>query len=196
MCGRFSLAIDIEEFLESLGFGVIPQLKHPREYNIAPSQPVLALIADPMPRIDILQWGFIPTWAKPDLDIKPVINARGETISEKPFFRGAFKSARCAVIADGYYEWQKNANEKIPYRITMKDGEPFAIASLWSSPKMIDGSSAHTCALVTTDSNNYLQQIHNRMPVILSPEDINVWLDPKENENELKTIINVIQMNL
>lgn len=71
----------------------------------------------------------------------------------------------------------------------MKDGEPFAIASLWSSPKMIDGSSAHTCALVTTDSNNYLQQIHNRMPVILSPEDINVWLDPKATERELKTII-------
>ena len=190
MCGRYTLASDLEEFLKELGLDFPPEVAHPRRYNIAPSQPILGIVADPHPRIEIMEWGFIPGWAKPERGMKPVINARVESIQEgKPYFRGAFRSARCAVIADGFYEWKKIGKEKFPYRITLRDGRPFAMAGVWSHYNGGDGSEHATCAIITTRPNELMKGIHDRMPAIIAPSDIPHWLDPKARENDLFSLL-------
>lgn len=189
MCGRFSLTVDIDKFIKSLGYSIIPELSSPREYNISPSMPVLGLVADPNIRVEIMQWGFVPSWAKPEQDFKPMINARGETLAEKPFFRTAFKSSRCIILSNGYYEWQNTSSGKIPFRITTNNDSIFAMAGLWASPKMLDGTENICCTIITTEANNSLKHIHNRMPVILEDNDISHWLDPRANEKELLSLI-------
>jgi putative SOS response-associated peptidase YedK len=190
MCGRYTLATDLEEFLSELGLDFPPEVAHPRRYNISPSQPVLGIVADPHPRIEIMEWGFIPGWAKPDRPMKPVINARVESIEEKkPYFRGAFHSARCAVIADGFYEWMKRGKEKHPYRIMLKDQRPFAMAGLWSYLNIGDGTERATCAIITTRPNELMQGIHDRMPAIIDTADIPHWLDPKTRERDLFSLL-------
>lgn len=190
MCGRFTLASDIDEFLERFGISIPLDLAHPRQYNIAPSQPLLALVADPSPRYEIMEWGFVPGWAKPESDAKAVINARVESLHEgKPYFKGAFKSARCAIVADGFYEWKKMgrgaAGGKQPYRIGLNDGALFAMAGLWSSPRTADGGERATCAIITVEPNELMADIHNRMPAILDPTDLDIWLDPKAAPRDL-----------
>ncbi len=185
MCGRYSLTQDIAEFLHALGLSVPPELAHPRQYNIAPSQPVLGVVADPTPRLMVMEWGFVPSWAKPENDTKAVINARGETVAEKPFFRGAFRSSRCALLADGFYEWKRMGTQKQPYRITLSGGNIFAMAGLWSSRMTPDGSEQITCAVVTTGPNQLMRPIHDRMPVILNSADLSLWLDPKARQQDL-----------
>jgi putative SOS response-associated peptidase YedK len=190
MCGRYTLATDLEEFLTELGLDFPPEVAHPRRYNIAPSQPILGIVADPHPRIEIMEWGFIPSWAKPEQGMKPVINARVESIEEKkPYFRGAFHSARCAVIADGFYEWAKRGKEKQPYRIMLKNESPFAMAGLWSHFNAGDGSERATCAIITTRPNELMGGIHDRMPAILGTADIPHWLDPKTRERDLFSLL-------
>ena len=189
MCGRFSLTQDIAEFLRELGLSVPPELAHPRQYNIAPSQPVLGVVADPVPRLMVMEWGFLPAWAKPESDTKPVINARGETVAEKPFFRGAFRSARCALLADGFYEWKRTGTQKQPYRITLQGGNIFAMAGLWSARMVSDGSEQITCAVVTTGPNELMRPIHDRMPVILDGEAVRVWMDPGSSPEALADVM-------
>jgi putative SOS response-associated peptidase YedK len=184
MCGRFTLASDIDKFLEQIGLAIPEQLAHPRRYNIAPSQPVLGIVADPHPRVEVMEWGYLPIWAKPDT--KQVINARIESIAEgKPYYRGAFKSARCAILADGFYEWKKDDGGKRPYRIGLRDGGVFTMAGLWSRVHTGDGSERATCAIVTIPPNELMKGIHDRMPAILQPEDLTIWLDPKARERDL-----------
>lgn len=185
MCGRYTLATDLTDFLATLGLEAPAELLHPRQYNIAPTQPVVALVADPRPRIEIMEWGFVPSWAKPTADVRSVINARAETISEKPFFRGAFRSSRCALLADGFYEWKREGKEKHPYRIRLADGGLFAMAGLWSIRHTGDGSEHATCAIITTTPNDLMRPIHDRMPAILEPQDLSVWLDPKARQADL-----------
>lgn len=158
-------------------------------YNIAPSHPILGLVADPRMRIDIMEWGFVPMWAKESADLKAVINARGETITEKPYFRGAFRSNRCAILADGFYEWRRLGKEKQPFRITLKDGGLFAMAGLRSERILSDGSDRITCAIITTGPNELMEGIHNRMPMMLDPEQVKLWLDPKATQRELAPLI-------
>lgn len=190
MCGRYTLASDIGEFLELWGIHIPPELAHPRRYNVAPSQPVLAIMADPRPRVDIMEWGFVPTWARPDSGMKAVINARVESLAEKkPYFRGAFKSARCAILADGFYEWKKVPGGKQPYRIGRSDGGLFAMAGLWSHAAIRGGGEQLTCAIVTVEPNSLMRDIHNRMPAILRPNDVEIWLDPKSAERDLFTTL-------
>ncbi|MCB0714326.1 MAG: SOS response-associated peptidase [Ignavibacteriae bacterium] len=177
MCGRFSLASDLQEFLEQFKLELPEELLHPRLYNIAPSQPVVGLVADPEPRIEVMEWGFVPSWAKDDGKFKPVINARGESVAEKPYFRGAFRNSRCAILADGFYEWKREGNEKRPHWITLEDGEIFAMAGVQSHRHSPDGSEHVTCAIITTTPNELMKDIHNRMPVILPTEEIGIWLD-------------------
>ena len=149
---------------------------HPR-YNAAPSQE-LPVILHPAPdRIVAGKWGFRPHWAKTKPEIKPQMNARSETAAEKPMFRGAFKTHRCLVIADGFYEWQRTGGPKVPYRITLTDGQPFAMAGLWSEMATPDGDSLITFAVLTTDANERMAEIHTRMPVILALADQEKWLD-------------------
>ena len=189
MCGRYTLATDIESYLRQLELEVPEELRHPRRYNIAPSQPILGVVADPSPRLEIMEWGYIPSWAKPGRDVKAVINARGETIAEKPYFRGAYRSSRCAVLADGFYEWRKVGKEKQPYRITMRDGGVFAMAGLWSNTHDEHGSHRATCAIVTVGANSVMKPIHDRMPLILDPQALEIWLDPTARPRELDPLL-------
>ncbi len=151
-------------------------------YNIAPTQEVAAVVEEDEERkLELLRWGLIPSWAKdPEIGSR-MINARGETVSEKPSFRKAFKARRCLILADGFYEWQKIDNGKQPYHVRMKDASPFAFAGLWEIWNG-DGDGIRTCAIITTEVNDFMSEIHHRMPVILHPDDYEMWLDPSFEE--------------
>lgn len=189
MCGRYTLATDVQSYLLELELEVPDELLHPRRYNIAPSQPVMGIVADPHRHVEIMEWGYIPVWAKPGSDMKSVINARGETMADKPYFRGAFVSARCAIIADGFYEWRKLRGGKQPYRITLRSGGIFAMAGLWSNRHDEHASYRATCAIVTVGANKTMKPIHDRMPMILDRPALEMWLDPKATKRELMPLI-------
>lgn len=179
MCGRFTLTIDPSELKETFANYTFPSRFSPR-FNIAPTQPVLAIPNDNKNTADFFLWGLIPSWAKDPTIANKLINARGETIAEKPSFRGSFKYKRCIIPADGFYEWKAQAGEKtkIPHFIHMKDRQPFALAGLWDEWNSPDGSSIRTCTIITTQPNELMSTLHNRMPVILDAMDYNRWLDP------------------
>jgi putative SOS response-associated peptidase YedK len=179
MCGRFALTVDPAELGDEFaGFG-FPSQFAPR-FNIAPSQPVMSVLNDGNNVASFLLWGLIPSWAK-DVSIgSRLINARGETLAEKPSFRGPYKYRRCLILADGFFEWKSKpgTKSKIPHFIRLKSHRPFAFAGLWSEWQNADGASLRSCAVVTTGPNELMAEIHNRMPVILPPVDYAEWLDP------------------
>lgn len=181
MCGRFTRKESFKKLVEQLGLKVIPTLK-PR-YNIAPSQLVACVRINPKSNEQEcveLKWGLVPSWAKnPSIGYK-MINARAETIVEKPAFRRAFKQQRCLVLADGFYEWKRQGKTKQPYYIRFKDQRLFALAGLWERWEK-DDPALETCALITTEPNFLMEPIHNRMPVILPEESYASWLDPGLN---------------
>lgn len=158
-------------------------------FNIAPTQNVLSIRNDKSGALESvdLRWGLVPSWAK-DLKIGArMINARGETVAEKPSFRSAFKKRRCLVLADGFYEWKKEADGKQPYYITRADDQPFAMAGLWEAwrDKTIDDAPwIQTCTVITTTANEMMQPLHDRMPVILEQSQFDMWLDRKFAERE------------
>lgn len=178
MCGRFTLTVTIEQLMERFLFEDVPFDYSPR-YNAAPGQWIPAIIAqDGKNRIGPLRWGLVPSWAKDEKIASHTINARVETIMQKPAFRTAFERRRCLIPADGYYEWKTLPDgKKQPVRIRLKDEGVFALAGLyeiWTSP---DGKKLSTCTIVTTQADGWLKEIHPRMPVILRREDEAVWLD-------------------
>lgn len=179
MCGRFALITPGEALAEQFQLRDIPTVA-PR-YNVAPTQPVAAIRLNHRTaerEWTLFRWGLIPSWAK---DLKfgaRMINARAETVAEKPAFRAAFKRRRCLIPADGFYEWQKLDQSKQPIYIHAQDGRPFALAGLWETWHSADGSMIESCAILTTTPNDLMAPIHNRMPVILEPEDYEMWLDP------------------
>jgi putative SOS response-associated peptidase YedK len=178
MCGRFTLRASPHQL--ALVFpGEIPQDLAPR-YNIAPTQPVAAVRADAAgPHFVQLRWGLVPSWAKDAASGARMINARAETVAEKPAFRAAFRRRRCLVLADGYFEWQKLEKAKQPYLIHFRDDRPFAFAGLWERWQPPDAAAPlETCTILTTEANDRTRPIHDRMPVILSPPDFAMWLDP------------------
>ena len=181
MCGRFTLTDPTQDLAVQFNLPEIPDMQ-PR-YNIAPTQPVAAVRVAPESaarELTLLHWGLIPFWAK-DLKIgSRMINARPETVSEKPAFRAAFRQRRCLVVADGFYEWQKLERGKQPFYIRLHDGKPFAFAGLWESWNAPDGSNILSCTIITTTPNSLLAPIHNRMPVILPPDAYEHWLTPGE----------------
>lgn len=189
MCGRFTLISDLAEYLSIFRLELPEELQHPRLYNVAPSLPVVGLVSDPKPRLDVMEWGFVPSWAKEEGKFRPVINARGESVAEKPYFRGAFRSNRCAILADGFYEWKREGEEKHPYRITLEDGGVFAMAGVRSERITSDGSEHVTCAIITTGPNELMADIHDRMPVILPPEEVQTWLDRETRPREVEAMI-------
>ncbi len=178
MCGRFTLTVNPADLQDAFSEYTFPARFSPR-FNIAPSQPVLAIPNDGMYKADFFVWGLIPMWAKNPSIGSRLINARGETIAEKPSFRGSLKYKRCLILADGFYEWKTIAGRKTttPYFIHMKDRRPFAFAGLWDSWSGPDGSQIRTCTIITTGPNELMSLIHNRMPVILHPRDHAKWLD-------------------
>jgi len=191
MCGRFTLTVDPAELQDTFSNYTFPSKFAPR-FNIAPSQPILAIPNDGLNKADFFIWGLIPMWAKDPIIGNRLINARGETIAEKPSFRGSFKHKRCLILADGFYEWKSTAGKKTktPYFIHMKDRTPFAFAGLWDAWESSDGSSIKTCTIITTEPNKLMESLHNRMPVILHPRDYGKWLDasPQTPENLLPLI--------
>lgn len=184
MCGRFALISDTETLIDA--FGVAPETVAaippavPR-YNIAPTQPVAAirLSSNSNKReLTFFRWGLIPSWSRDMKSGSRMINARSETVAEKPSFRAAFKRRRCIIPADGFYEWQRTGNRKQPVYIHAADGRPFALAGLWEMWRGEAGDAVQTCTILTTTPNELMAPIHNRMPVILQPEDFDMWLDP------------------
>ncbi len=179
MCGRFTLSVSADELERAFAGFTFPAAYAPR-YNIAPTQPVLALPNDGLQQADFFLWGLIPSWAKDPSLASRLINARGESLAEKPAFRGAFKYRRCLIPANGFYEWaaRPGTKAKIPYFIHLKNGAPFAFAGLWEEWRAADGSVVRSCTIITTAPNEWLAALHNRMPVILPREDYEAWLDP------------------
>ena len=179
MCGRFTLTVNPEELEEAFRDFDFPDRFAPR-FNIAPTQPVLAVANDAKNKADFLLWGLIPSWAKDPSIANKLINARGETLAEKPSFRGGFKYKRCLILADGFYEWnvQPGTKTKTPYFIHMQDRKPFAFAGLWDEWQSPDGGALRTCTIITTEPNELMKSLHNRMPLILDPKDYAEWLDP------------------
>ncbi|MBN1148719.1 MAG: SOS response-associated peptidase [Anaerolineales bacterium] len=181
MCGRFVLTADPSQLRAAFPGLAIPDDIPPR-YNIAPSQPVAVIPNDGKNRLDFFVWGLIPSWAKDPKIGNQLINARAETVAEKPSFRAAFRRRRCLILADGFYEWKKEAGQKTktPLLIRLKSGGPFAMAGLWESWHAPDGSNILSCTILTTQPNDLVKEIHNRMPVILPLESYPLWLDPGE----------------
>lgn len=181
MCGRFTLTATIDEIMRRFEIqSFLDEEFYSQSYNIAPSQSVLAVISDGSSnRMGFLKWGLIPPWAKDPSIAHKMINARAETLNEKPSFQNAFKKKRCLIIADSFYEWKRNEDKtKTPMRIKLKSNDLFAMAGIWEGWKSPDGKSVHTCSVITTSPNELMKDIHDRMPVILKPEDEKIWLDP------------------
>jgi putative SOS response-associated peptidase YedK len=131
----------------------------------------------------------VPEWADGRPDVKPIINARAETVATKPFFRDAFKKKRCLVLADGFYEWKRAGKGKVPYRIALKTEEPFAFAGIWSAVHDVQGRMQSTFAILTTEANTLVSRIHNRMPVILREQDEEDWLNPRLSLDEAQALL-------
>ena len=181
MCGRFTLTIDPNHLQEAFPWAVIPDDLSPR-YNIAPSQPVAVIPNTGDNVVTMYKWGLIPSWSKDPSIGDRMINARAETLAEKPSFRNAFRRRRCLILADGFYEWRQipSSKNKQPVYIHLKDNRPFAFAGLWELWTSPDGSEIRSCTIITTQPNSLVEPIHNRMPVILSPDDYGQWLKKED----------------
>lgn len=181
MCGRYTLTVGPEQLQQAYpNLSIPPEM--PRRYNIAPTQPVAVIPNDGRDRLDFYIWGLIPSWAKDPSIGSRMINARAETLTEKPAFRAAFRRRRCLIPADGFYEWkpEPGGKRKTPMLIRMKSGEPFAFGGLWETWNAPDGSQVLSCTIITTEPNALMQSIHNRMPLILPPSAHAAWLQPGE----------------
>ena len=185
MCGRFMLTADQDSFedrfsLTRFDLGWVPS------FNIAPTQEVLTVTNDGSEnRPELMRWGLVPSWAKDPKIGNRMINARSETLAEKPSFRTAFKRRRCLIPADGFYEWKREGKAKKPMLITVNPGDLFAFAGLWETWKQPDDSWLLTCAIITTSANEFMKSIHDRMPVILPRESEASWLDPEEQDTAM-----------
>ncbi|MGG3498016.1 SOS response-associated peptidase [Peribacillus simplex] len=183
MCGRFTLFTDIEEIKDRFDIQGSFDEEYQFSYNIAPSHSVLSVINDgARNRLGYLRWGLIPFWAKDEKVGYKMINARAESIAEKASFKNAYKKKRCLIIADSFYEWKKEPERKIPMRIKLKNHAPFGMAGLWESWKSPEGINIYSCSVITTVPNELMTSIHDRMPVILKPEDEKDWLNPSIND--------------
>jgi len=185
MCGRFTLTADTEQMKSTFPEFKFPPRSAPR-FNVAPTQPVLALANDGQNAADFFVWGLIPAWAKdPEIGSR-LINARAETLAEKPSFRGSYKYKRCLIFADGFYEWkaEPGTKAKTPYFIHLASGLPFAFAGLWNAWNAPDGSLIKSATIITTEPNSLMATLHNRMPVILASDAYTQWIDPAPQKPE------------
>lgn len=185
MCGRYTLKSRAEIIAETFGVHVPPTL--PERFNIAPSQLVLAVREKPgshQRELVALKWGLVPFWADDPEIGNRMSNARSESAATKPAFRSSFRARRCLIVADGFYEWQARDGKKQPYYIRLKSGRPFGIAGLWDRWDKQAGEPIESCTILTTDANEPMMAIHERMPVVIPPESFAVWLNPAEHAVE------------
>src|ERR1700722_19488872 len=193
MCGRFLLRTALDELARLFGFVERPNLA-PR-YNIAPTQdvPVIRQRREPTGQRSVaeLRWGLVPPSAEHPKAGPPLINARAETLLEKPAFRGAFQRRRCLVPADGYYQWREGDVEKHPYLVARRDAAPFALAGIWErwGPRHDPAAAIDSFTIITTDANDFLRPFHHRMPVVLAPESFARWLEPDAEAGGLSDLL-------
>ncbi|NJD67799.1 MAG: hypothetical protein C3F12_04465 [Candidatus Methylomirabilota bacterium] len=183
MCGRFTLTTTLDT--AALRFKVrtgLEEADYKPRYNIAPTQAVIVVGDDEQRYLTRMRWGLVPSWAKDPAIGNRMINARAETVATKRAFRAALRKRRCLVVADGFYEWQKRDRTKQPFRIVLKNGEPFGFAGLWDTWRSPEGEEVKSCTIITVDANELLRPIHDRMPAILTREAEAVWLDPAIQE--------------
>jgi putative SOS response-associated peptidase YedK len=180
MCGRYIQSTPLTVLQALYGATAVPEDAPPPRWNIAPSSLVPGLANDPSRRIELFRWGLVPSWAKDPAIGNRLINARAETLAEKPSFRDAFRRRRCLVFADGFYEWTVRAGRKVPILFRARDGSPLAFAGLWEEARPGDhaGIPRRTCALVTTAAGAPVAGFHDRMPVLLDGAGAALWLDP------------------
>ncbi|HEX7176988.1 MAG TPA: SOS response-associated peptidase [Pyrinomonadaceae bacterium] len=184
MCGRFTQRADRKALLKSFAVAEVPHLE-PR-YNIAPTQDVLGVHQSPDGReATFFKWGLVPSWAKDTSMSARLINARSETVAEKPAFRQAFKQRRCIIPADGFYEGQRTEGRKQPFFFRMRDERSFGFAGLWEHWEGEGGKVINSFTILTTEANEVLRPVHDRMPVILHPEDYELWLGAGARELDL-----------
>lgn len=185
MCGRFTFTQIEKALTDIFKISSIPNLS-PR-YNIAPTQSIATVLQNSETQereCKMMRWGLIPSWSKdPKIGAK-MINARGETVAEKPSFRAAFKRRRCLIVADGFYEWKTEDGKKQPFYFQLADGQPFGFAGLWERWEKEDEEAIESCTIITTNANELMQSIHDRMPVILDAQDYDRWLDPEMQKPE------------
>ena len=182
MCGRFSLGVNLDDLIEAFPDFTFPPEIEPR-YNVAPTQNVMVVPNHTAGHVSFFRWGLIPSWAKDPSIGNRLINARAETLGEKPSFRAAYLRRRCLILADGFYEWQTipGSKTKQPMYIQLATKKPFAFAGLWELWRP-DDTPILSCTIITTEPNALLAPIHNRMPVILPPDAYARWLDPAEQK--------------
>lgn len=191
MCGRYTLATPDPGAIRDR-FPIGESIDVRQRFNVAPGDEVLGVTTDRegAPRGDLLRWGLVPSWAKNPNTAMKMINARLETVSERPAYRSAFERFRCLIVADGFYEWQRMpSGPKQPFHITRDDGALFAFAGLWSIWHAPDGSKLRTCTIITTAANPAIAGLHDRMPVILAPESEAQWLDTSTPPHRLTEIL-------
>lgn len=196
MCGRFTLSQPTDAIASAFNIAQIPPLE-PR-YNIAPTQLIPSILSAPggEKQLQMLRWGLIPSWAKDAKIGAKLINARAETVSEKPSFKAAFKRRRCLIVADGFYEWQRQEKQKQPYYFRLQNAQLFAFAGLWEQWKSPDEDIINSCTILTTEANDLLRPIHDRMPVILESKDYGLWLDSEAQQPQLQQLLRPYQANL
>ena len=184
VCGRFSLFADLTDLEERFDFAAVG-LAYTPNYNIAPTQNILALFNDRGSRqAGYMHWGLIPPWSKDTAFASRMINARAETLAEKPSFRTAFQRRRCLILADGFYEWQRRDTGKRPMRIELATKEAFAFAGIWETWKNPEGNRIRSCAIITAPAHASIKPIHDRMPVILNRERERLWMSPEPGNPE------------
>jgi putative SOS response-associated peptidase YedK len=184
MCGRFAQRSNPKRLAKEFKVAEVPDVE--ARYNIAPTQEILGVVESADGReMKFFKWGLIPSWAKDTSMGARLINARSETVAEKPAFGQAFKERRCIIPADGFYEWQRTNGKKQPFFFQMKDESPFGFAGLWERWQGVGQQVIESCTILTTEANEILRPVHDRMPVILSPDDYELWLDEDLRKREL-----------
>ena len=192
MCGRFTLTADLQTVGQTFNASGPASLQTGPRYNIAPTQDVVAVMQNGQRQLEMLRWGLIPSWAKEESIGSRMINARAETLAEKASFKKLLHNRRCAIVADGFYEWaqQPGTKSKTPMYITLENHAPFALAGLWDSWPTPSGQQLRTCTIITTEPNALMATIHNRMPVLLPPDALNSWLNPElQDEQDLSHLL-------
>lgn len=188
MCGRFVRYRASREVAAQLNIEDVTCELEP-SYNVAPRQPVAVVMEDGRRKLATMQWGLIPHWARDDRIANKLINARSETIAEKPSFRAAFRSRRCLIVADGFYEWQAGPDGKVPMYIRFEDEQSFCMAGIYERSRDSEGNERVTCAIVTTEANAFMRDIHHRMPVIIDRGNYDQWLSNDTPVEELHDLM-------
>jgi putative SOS response-associated peptidase YedK len=183
MCGRFVRSSSIPEIAEEFDVGEIPFDLKP-SYNVAPGQDIVIVLNDVVKKLVQCRWGFLPLWAKDHSFGYKMINARSETVANKSSFRNAFRNQRSLIVADGFYEWRKEGKAKFPVYVHLKSKKPFGFAGLYNVWKSPEGKETCTCTIITIAANDIVRPIHDRMPVIISKEKRDLWLDPDVRDTD------------